>query len=124
MFKNSKIILGFIPLYCGEPGVFLSVTLVVPYTTAVPFLQHPQLSLPTVHGNRVRRHGDCADTTANWQEWESGATANFRLKRPAPDVIPCVTNDPEIPHTGVNTQTIKEKGTRAYSEQENNGSVF
>ena len=28
-------------------------------------------------------HGDCADTTANWQEWESGATANFRLKRPA-----------------------------------------
>jgi len=62
------------------------------YVPAVaPVLPALQPVLPSLHGNRRHEltpvssyHGNCPDATQDWQEWETGATGNIRIKRPAP----------------------------------------
>jgi len=88
----TNTLLALLPLAFANQVVYVPLSYYVP----VPAVQYPVYpaagtnKIPVPHGNRRHEliptasyHGNCPDTTFEWQEWESGATANIRVKRPA-----------------------------------------
>lgn len=86
----SNLLLTFLPISLAHqvlyvPGYYAPLPL-------QPLVHQPVVhyALPQQHGNRkhefvsgVSYHGNCADSTVDWQEAEDGVAANVRVKRPA-----------------------------------------
>lgn len=79
----TNILVAILPLTLSHQIMYLP----VPVSYYIPSAVY---KLPLPHGNRrheltpsANYHGNCADATSDWQEWETGASANVRVKRPS-----------------------------------------
>jgi len=88
----SHVLLVLLPIALANQVVYVPMSYYVPVPIAQYTLNPVSVAnqIPSPHGNRRHElvpaasyHGNCPDTTFDWQEWDKGATANIRVKRPA-----------------------------------------